>query len=58
MSFRTNNLGDYSTHVESFDNTIITSLSRIAHSTIYHQFINLLRQDKRVNHQFQYESHV
>ena len=44
-------------NIELFDNIIITFLSRIAHSTIAHQFI-IPRLDKHVSHLSQYEYHV
>lgn len=44
-------------NIELFDNIIITFLSRVAHSTIAHQFI-IPHLDKHVSHLFRYESHV
>lgn len=44
-------------NIESFDNIIITFLSRIAHPTIAHQFI-IPHLDKHVNLLFQYEYHA
>lgn len=44
-------------NIELFDNIIITFLSRIAHSTIAHQFI-IPHLDKHVSHLFRCEFHV
>lgn len=44
-------------NIELFDNIIITFLSRIAHSTIAHQFI-IPYLDKHVSHLFQCEYHA
>lgn len=44
-------------NIELFDNIIITFLSRIAHSTIAHQFI-IPHLGKHVSHLFQCEYHA